>query len=155
MTRRRENGGNDIGDDRLFRRVVTARDDNGAAGVLWDAPAENRKDIMGIEIAGLWRCGASDTIPHTDRHADGANAVFNGPLAIGESSCRLFKWPPRWAPAGGIPAGMHATDSIDYITIVSGGIKCFLDGGDVVELGAGASLVQTGTRHSWANDGAE
>ena len=50
---------------------------------------------------------------------------------------------------GGIP-GMHATDTIDILTIVSGEIYAIVETGETL-LSAGDSLVQRGTRHAWSN----
>ena len=49
--------------------------------------------------------------------------------------------------------GMHTTDSIDYIVILSGETWCELDDGVEIHLTAGDTLVQCGTRHKWHNKG--
>lgn len=50
--------------------------------------------------------------------------------------------------------GWHATDSIDYIIVVSGEIWCELEEGEV-HLRPGDVLIQTGTNHAWHNHGTE
>jgi hypothetical protein len=47
--------------------------------------------------------------------------------------------------------GMHASDTVDYIVVVSGTICMELDHGTEVELSAGDVLIQNGTRHGWRN----
>jgi hypothetical protein len=47
--------------------------------------------------------------------------------------------------------GMHTTATIDYEWIVSGRIVLELDDGASVELSAGDTVVQNGTRHAWSN----
>jgi catechol 2,3-dioxygenase-like lactoylglutathione lyase family enzyme/mannose-6-phosphate isomerase-like protein (cupin superfamily) len=47
-------------------------------------------------------------------------------------------------------AGMHRTASVDLIYVVAGRVRLDLDEG-TVELSAGDSLVQNGTRHAWRN----
>jgi mannose-6-phosphate isomerase-like protein (cupin superfamily) len=47
-------------------------------------------------------------------------------------------------------AGMHRTASVDLIYVMSGGVSLELDDG-TVNLAAGDTLVQNGTRHAWRN----
>ena len=51
--------------------------------------------------------------------------------------------------------GMHTTDSIDYVLIVSGQITLELDDGEQTVLRAGDVVIQNGTRHAWRNHGTE
>jgi len=46
---------------------------------------------------------------------------------------------------------MHATDSVDYATIMSGEIWLILDDGAEVQLTPGDCIVQNGTQHAWHN----
>ena len=50
--------------------------------------------------------------------------------------------------------GMHTTDSIDYVLVVSGEVTLELDDGEQTVLHAGDAVVQNGTRHAWRNHGA-
>jgi mannose-6-phosphate isomerase-like protein (cupin superfamily) len=47
--------------------------------------------------------------------------------------------------------GMHTTDTTDCLYILSGEIVLELDDGVEVELSAGDTVVQSGTRHAWHN----
>ncbi|MEX2246380.1 MAG: cupin domain-containing protein [Dehalococcoidia bacterium] len=47
--------------------------------------------------------------------------------------------------------GMHRTDTIDYIVVMSGEVSLELDDGKVVDLRPGDCVVQNGTRHAWRN----
>jgi mannose-6-phosphate isomerase-like protein (cupin superfamily) len=47
--------------------------------------------------------------------------------------------------------GMHTTATVDYEWVVSGRIVLELDDGASVELSAGDTVVQNGTRHAWRN----
>jgi mannose-6-phosphate isomerase-like protein (cupin superfamily) len=49
--------------------------------------------------------------------------------------------------------GMHTTATIDYGVVISGQATLELDDGAKVELRAGDSYVQNGTRHRWTNSG--
>ena len=47
--------------------------------------------------------------------------------------------------------GMHTTDTTDFEIVLSGRIVLELDDGAEVELEAGDTVVQNGTRHRWRN----
>ena len=51
----------------------------------------------------------------------------------------------------GSPALMHATDTIDYLVIVSGHVTLVLETGEVT-LGPGDLVVDRGVMHAWRND---
>lgn len=52
-------------------------------------------------------------------------------------------------------AGMHTTDSIGFIYVISGEVIMTLDDDAEVHLAAGDTLVQSGTRHAWRNPGTQ
>jgi mannose-6-phosphate isomerase-like protein (cupin superfamily) len=45
--------------------------------------------------------------------------------------------------------GMHRTDTIDFVVVISGEVALELDDGQTVRLRAGDAVVQNGTRHAW------
>lgn len=47
--------------------------------------------------------------------------------------------------------GMHASDTVDLIVIVSGEVDLELDDGAEVHLKVGDTVIQNGTRHAWRN----
>jgi mannose-6-phosphate isomerase-like protein (cupin superfamily) len=47
--------------------------------------------------------------------------------------------------------GMHQTDTIDYVVVLSGDIWLELDDGSERLLHAGDLVIQNGTRHAWRN----
>jgi mannose-6-phosphate isomerase-like protein (cupin superfamily) len=51
--------------------------------------------------------------------------------------------------------GMHTTDTIDSVVVLSGEVWLELDEGAEVHLQPGDCLVQNGTRHAWRNRGTE
>ncbi|MCP4354004.1 MAG: cupin domain-containing protein [Desulfobacterales bacterium] len=51
--------------------------------------------------------------------------------------------------------GMHTTDTVDYITVISGEVWLELDDGAETHLKQGDCVVQNGTRHAWRNRGSE
>jgi len=58
----------------------------------------------------------------------------------------------RMPPGAGAP--MHATDTIDYITMISGEMTIVTETGEAV-LRAGDVFVDRGVLHAWRNDGAQ
>jgi mannose-6-phosphate isomerase-like protein (cupin superfamily) len=46
---------------------------------------------------------------------------------------------------------LHATDTVDFVVLVSGEVWLELDDGAQVHLHAGDCVVQNGTRHTWRN----
>ena len=51
--------------------------------------------------------------------------------------------------------GMHTTDTIDFVFILSGEVWLELDDGEEVHLKTGNTFVQNGTRHRWSNRGTQ
>jgi mannose-6-phosphate isomerase-like protein (cupin superfamily) len=51
--------------------------------------------------------------------------------------------------------GMHTTDTIDYVVVLSGEADLELDDGIKTHLKAGDVVIQRGTRHAWRNQGPE
>ena len=60
--------------------------------------------------------------------------------------------PNKW-PDINDAAGFHASCSADIIVVIAGRIWLELDDGVEVELSAGDTLIQNGTRHKWHNHG--
>jgi uncharacterized cupin superfamily protein len=56
----------------------------------------------------------------------------------------------RWLR--GRPVGLHQTDTVDIVTIISGELIAITETSETV-LRPGDSLVQNGTVHTWANRG--
>lgn len=50
--------------------------------------------------------------------------------------------------------GMHTTDTIDVITVISGEVTSVLEDQDVI-LKPGDTLLQLGSKHAWSNQGTE
>lgn len=112
----------------------------------------------------LWRVNALPP-PVDDRKGLGDTT---GPAPLGGLVVRLAVFPPNsevdWelasteppysqTPAGGADvAGMHATDTVDVVTVISGELRAVLDTIETV-LHPGDTLIQRSTRHAWRNDG--
>lgn len=129
-----------------MRRIVTGHDERGAAVVLIDGVATNRRVSPSGNSSTLMWC--SDAMP-----AD---------IAVGEAiedmGARVLGTPP---PVNGTrftineimpgaEAVMHRTESLDYAIVIEGDVEMDLDN-STVKLGAGDVLVQRGTNHAWVN----
>ena len=121
------------------RRVVTGLDALGRSTVLFDGPIPHSEDAS---AAVIWRTdahpadnsGATDTIAPYDLamlHAPGSNFV-------------ICQFRPR------TPEIMHATNTIDYLVILSGRVILVLEQGEA-ELGPGDCVVDRGVIHGWRN----
>ncbi|MBW8783181.1 MAG: cupin domain-containing protein [Novosphingobium sp.] len=117
-----------------LRRVITGLDGDGRSTILIDGPATNV----------IW---STEATPADNGSNDDAGG---GPFRFPESGslfvCHDFP------PGGGSP--IHATDTIDYIVVVSGEIVFITESGETT-LRGGDVLVDRGAVHAWRNDGAE
>ena len=52
---------------------------------------------------------------------------------------------------GNFETSMHTTDTVDYLTVVSGEVWLVLDDGAETHLTPGDCVVQKGTKHAWHN----
>jgi len=124
------------------RRVVTGLDAAGRSAVLIDGAARR---FAGGGGHYAWRTdavpadnsAAADTAPGDFSYArfhDGGSNFFTVDLAPGQRS------------------SMHATDTIDYIAVLSGEVVLEVETGEA-RLNAGDVLVDRGVVHAWRNDG--
>ncbi|WP_084215683.1 cupin domain-containing protein [Pseudonocardia spinosispora] len=160
-----------------IRRVVTGHDTDGKARVVDDRDVEpiTSEILPGYAFYRLWGRDERPTFPD-DGSPRGAHAYY--PPTSG-SRFMINTFPPgepvpppdvdmataldeleRRMPGATAPMepdtpGMHTTDSIDYILVVSGEATLELDDGEQTVLRAGDVVVQNGTRHAWRNRGTE
>ncbi len=152
-----------------MRLVVTGEVD-GRSVVTSDEPVQPRVlDVFpGAEFYLLW---GSDRVPALPAPGDRPiEAWIPGPLG---ARFGISVLPPAYASSGDelraglheiereLPGlsesleldhpGMHTTDTIDFVLIMSGTVTLELDGGRSVELAAGDCVVQSGNRHAWRN----
>jgi quercetin dioxygenase-like cupin family protein len=151
-------------DLRSFRRVITGRDTTGRSRVVIDGPPA--EFIHYDCYAQIW--GANE-VP-VDNARSGDAGVGEMSLAMPGAGSRF--WVARLVPGqgtdrvldaptaevirgmGGIvdpdDAGMHWTNTIDYVIVLAGEVVLVLDE-EEVELRPFDSLVQRGTSHRWEN----
>jgi mannose-6-phosphate isomerase-like protein (cupin superfamily) len=149
------------------RRVVTGLDENGKSTIVSDGPTPARLVTPGNVKNDVWRI---DALPVAVTDSDGLDiGVLTSP-AEGGLIFRISTCPPdsEWDQAGGyhdangpLPGtiapedaggilGMHFTETVDIVTVLSGEIYAVLETTETL-LRAGDTLVQRGTVHSWSN----
>jgi hypothetical protein len=160
-----------------IRRVVTGHDTEGKARVVDDCDVEPiTSELMpGYAFYRLWGRDERPTFPDDGSPPraeayypprDGSRFMINtfppGELvlpadldmatALDELERQM---PGATAPMEPDAPGMHTTDSIDYVLVVSGEATLELDDGEQTVLRAGDVVIQNGTRHAWRNHGTE
>jgi len=128
------------------RRLVTVDDSSGRSRAIADGPAP----AVDTDPA---RPGYSSTLiwytERTPARIDTAplHAPYREDPPPGGSVCRVICFPPE-KPDGRPP--MFFTGTLDFCLVLEGGITLVLDL-EEVQLKAGDTVVQRGTRHAWSN----
>ncbi|MEE8362535.1 MAG: cupin domain-containing protein [Dehalococcoidia bacterium] len=153
------------------RRIVTGNDTEGRSEVVSDGFSPGHFDLITDEFDVLWQ--TDSTPPDLSGTRDPADverfAQLPPPGGINWVVLRVppqaqadtvDRTSPEFAEAmarfdtGGTEepggAGWHTTNTLDFVTVVSGRIDLELDDG-VHHLGPGDCVVQRGTRHRWVN----
>lgn len=160
-----------------IRRVVTGHDLAGKAHVVDDRLVEPiTSDLVpGCAAYRLWGRDErpvfpDDGSPHCAEAyfppRDGSRFMINTippgelvpppDLDVAAASADLERLMPGAMAANEPDApGMHTTDSLDYVLVVTGEVTLELDDGERTVLRAGDAVVQNGTRHAWRNHGTE
>ena len=145
-------------------RIIVTGETAGRSRVVTDRGSCTRAETPTFSVADVW---ATDSVPTRVDSADLLDGTLRLDPPEGGTLVRLVAFPPdsEWrgtdayaaalADIGGgddedAASGMHATDTVDVITLVSGELVAVLDDDEVV-LRPGDSLVQRGTRHAWSN----
>lgn len=126
-------------DSLAHRRVVTGLDAEGRSAVVIDGPIP-RFNAMTAALA--WRTAATpaDNAGNADPVAPYEVAMLHTP----GSNFAICEFRPN------TPAHMHATDTIDYLVILSGRVTLVLEEGEA-DLGPGDLVVDRGVMHGWRN----
>lgn len=161
-----------------LRRIVTGHNDAGqsiveidggpaaeisAAGSglheIWltqSIPADNNTLVDALKDTSPTLCPPAGavkvrwfTVPVDDPTVSAADKEAGAALgfeSVGAAHCRVDT---RLHP------GMHKTDSVDYIILISGEVDLLLDAGEAKGLKPGDVVIQRGTNHAWVNTGSE
>lgn len=168
-----ENGPERAKEDRLVRRVATGHTSDGKSTVASDSLVEpiTFETLPGLELHRLW--GADEPLTFPDDGSPRTCPAYFPPVhgfrfglatfpPLSETTTESFeveeierelqeKVPGMAEYAERDHPGMHTTDTVDFLYIVSGEIWLELDNGEEVHLKAGDTVVQNGTRHAWRN----
>jgi quercetin dioxygenase-like cupin family protein len=113
------------------RRVITGHDADGRSCILIDGPAKTV----------IWN---TDELPADNSDtADQGGGRFRFPTSGAQFVFSDF--PP------GSGTVMHATDTLDFLVVVSGSVTFITEAGETL-LRAGDVLVDRGVLHRWRND---
>ena len=157
--------------EKRVRRVVTGLDSSGKSTVVSDDLATVRVATPGFTVSDIWRI-ESLPVELLSEDATTGKVLLDPPKA--GFVYRITTFPPdsEWdaaadygaalAEMGGADAltesdsddgaGLHQTDTVDIVTILSGELYAVTETGETL-LRPGDSLVQRGTVHTWSNRG--
>jgi quercetin dioxygenase-like cupin family protein len=122
------------------RRVVTGIGPDGRSRVIIDGPIP-QMNTMSAALA--WRCA----VPADNTGSDDTVVPYAiEALHSGEANFAVCEFAPH------CDALMHATDTIDYLVVLSGAVTLVLEEGEAA-LGPGDFVVDRGVVHGWRNDG--
>ena len=163
------------------RRIVTGHNAAGRSTVLFDGPCRHTRENPARPGGGLTELWVTESTPARNAgHADAADRPIRLEPPPHGSLVRFFQVAPEAADAvltveereretaaafAGVGAahtrvdttrspGMHTTETVDYVIVLSGEVTLLLDEGEV-DLKPFNVVIQRGTNHAWINRGAE
>lgn len=139
-------------------RVVTGYDSTGSPAILWQGEPSTVIHAGRYTTTELWVSGRAP-IRATDTDSATTDWALEPPP--GGACFRIVEIAPDGADADPVPAdaadfqGAHATDTLDYVTILRGEVTLIVGDTEVV-LRPGDSVVQQpGVPHDWQNRSGE
>lgn len=152
------------------RRVLTGTNESGKSTIVLDENTDTwvrRPD--GSVVADIWRVESLPTSVDTSDTLSG-EVLAPPPHGLVVRMCTFAPNSDMDAQAyatalakvygtqptedGAVIAGMHRTDTVDVVTVISGEIYAVLESGETL-LRPGDSFVQRGTMHAWHNRSGE
>ena len=147
-----------------IRRAVTGFDANGKAVITSDDRQRVEvtfPDVPGIEVTRIWATeGCPPELDGPDRTLEswtlqppigGVNwQIITRQPGVVASTSQASQNTDAIAP--GTRPGMHRTDTLDFIIVLSGEITLFVDEQELT-LGPLDTVIQRGTTHAWLNRG--
>lgn len=147
-----------------MKRVVT--DGRGDASRIADAgaPATVVRFGPGFEVHEIWRLDAPPTDPTAgydppDYSFDPGHSVFRMVvIPPDEAVLSSLEQGEKWGKnspyrSTGDRFGLHSTQTLDFVTVVSGEVDLRMPDGSSERLRAGDVVVQQGAAHAWRNPG--
>ncbi len=127
--------------DLANRRVVTGLDAEGRSCVIIDGPVPQFSTGLGAALVWQTKTQPADNSGNADTAEPYAIDMLHTP----GSTFAICQFSPH------SPALMHATDTIDYLVILSGKVTLVTENGEA-DLGPGDLIVDRGVVHGWRND---
>lgn len=155
----------------IVRRVVTGVSDEGKSEVVCDGRTPGHFDLAVSEFDVLWQTDSTPPdLRGSDDPADVDHYAMQPPpggikwivltIPPEKESSAVDRSTPEFAELmskfddGGVMepggSGWHTTQTLDFVTVLSGEIDLELDDG-ITRLKAGDCVVQRGSRHRWVN----
>ncbi|KQS64269.1 cupin domain-containing protein [Modestobacter sp. Leaf380] len=148
------------------RLIVTGLDEDGRSTFVSDGPTTDRLVADGYTRNHLWQAVEVPT-PTTAPTGPGGADVIPPPPAGLNYVITAFAPDSEWDYEGGYARilaesgaggavdpddapGMHTTDTIDIVTVISGEACVLLDTGETT-MRVGDTIIQRGTKHAWRN----
>ena len=135
------------------RRVITGTDGGGKSAITSDEPTSSWVERAGgATVMEIWRAEALPARIEGQGTLPGGGVPDPPPQGL---AIRVCTFPPEGevdpglGREGEIP-GMHSTETVDVVTVISGELFVVTETGDTL-LRPGDSVVQRGTRHAWRN----
>jgi quercetin dioxygenase-like cupin family protein len=126
------------------KRVVNGFDADGKPTVLFEGEPPSQFDFGVATSAEIW---VTPAVPAPFRVSDDpTDGPFQVEPPLGGSVCRIATYKP------GASIDIHATQTVDYIIVISGQLTMVLEDRDVT-LDPGDVVVQLAAPHGWANRG--
>ncbi len=154
-----------------IRRIVTGHNAQGRSNITFAGDATNVLDSPawpGSRVTELWvteeipvdNTGETDRGARPIRHDPGPGGTIFRVVEIPPESKTTIDTAAAFADIGStrVPTAedsarhpsMHATDSVDYLVVISGEMHMLMEEGEIL-LQAGDCIVQRGTKHAWVN----
>lgn len=151
------------------RRVVVGTNEAGRSTVIYDGPSETRSVTPMWTINDMWQIDSVPPRAESEHSLTPGESILLPPM--GGVSWRVTMFPPDrdlnpeddFAAAMSVlqasdavddgedaPPGMHVTDTLDIVTVISGEMTAIFEEGETV-LHPGDTLIQRGTKHAWSN----
>jgi len=132
------------------RRVVTGLNADGRSTIVSDGPSDTRTFAPGWTLNDIWQVDAMPPRDSDDHTLVPGETIFAPPM--GGFVWRIAMLPPdsTWKSPADEDTGMHVTETLDMVTILSGEVYAILEDCETL-LRSGDTIVQRGTVHSWCN----
>jgi mannose-6-phosphate isomerase-like protein (cupin superfamily) len=142
-----------------MNRIVTGFDESGSPAVIFRGEPPIVVHAGRYTTSELWVCGAG---PLSARSTDASTIEWALEPPVGGASFRIVEIAPdeasgaKGADKGSAGAhsefqGAHATDTLDYVTILGGEVTLIVGDTEVVLYPGDSVVQQPGVPHDWQN----